>query len=115
MKEIGWSVTTQRGDHAVVLGAGIGGLLAARVLADSYRSVTIVERDTLPNEPANRRGVPQDRHRHVLLARGSQVLGELFPGLVSEAVECGAPVFDGTDPSEGYFCFGGHLLDGKTV
>ena len=31
------------GDHAVVLGASIGGLLAARVLADAYQRVTIVD------------------------------------------------------------------------
>ena len=37
------------GDHAVVLGASIGGLLAARVLADFYRTVTVVERDVLPD------------------------------------------------------------------
>ena len=50
-------------DRAVVLGASMGGLLAARVLADFYRNVTVVERDCLPDEPANRRGVPQGKHR----------------------------------------------------
>lgn len=101
---------TKLGDHAVVLGASMGGLLAARVLADFYRTVTVIERDMLPNEPLDRRGVPQGRHVHALLARGSKVLDEFFPGLVSEAVECGAPVFDGTDPSEAYLCYGGHLF-----
>ena len=38
----------KRGDHAVVLGASMGGLLAARVLADFYDRVTVVERDMLP-------------------------------------------------------------------
>ena len=47
------------GERAVVLGASMGGLLAARVLADFYETVTVVERDALPDEPANRRGVPQ--------------------------------------------------------
>jgi phytoene dehydrogenase-like protein len=46
------------GGHAVVLGASMGGLLAARVLADFYDRVTVVERDTLPTDPVNRRGVP---------------------------------------------------------
>ena len=36
------------GDHVVVLGAGMAGLLAARVLADAYQRVTVVERDPLP-------------------------------------------------------------------
>jgi hypothetical protein len=34
----------------------MGGLLAARMLADFFRTVTVVERDALPNDPANRRG-----------------------------------------------------------
>jgi hypothetical protein len=33
------------GDHTVVLGASMGGLLAARVLADTHQQMTIVERD----------------------------------------------------------------------
>ena len=35
-----------------------GGLLAARVLADFYRTLTVVERDVLPDSPAYRQGVP---------------------------------------------------------
>ena len=34
------------GAHAVVVGASIGGLLAARVLADAYEKVTVTDRDT---------------------------------------------------------------------
>ena len=98
------------GDHAVVLGASMGGLLAARVLADFYRTVTIVERDVLPSDPVDRRGVPQGRHAHALLLGGSRILDEFFPGLLTELVAGGAPVFDGTDPSEAYFSFGGHVF-----
>ena len=47
------------GERAVVLGASMGGLLAARVLADFYRTVAVIERDVLPDDPAQRRGVPQ--------------------------------------------------------
>lgn len=62
----------ETGDHAVVLGASMGGLLAARVLADAYRRVTIVERDPLPESVLDRKGVPQGRHAHGLLpARGA--------------------------------------------
>jgi 2-polyprenyl-6-methoxyphenol hydroxylase-like FAD-dependent oxidoreductase len=50
------------GDHAVVLGASMGGLLAARVLADAYQRVTVVDRDLLPERAADRQGVPQGRH-----------------------------------------------------
>jgi 2-polyprenyl-6-methoxyphenol hydroxylase-like FAD-dependent oxidoreductase len=98
------------GEHAVVLGASMGGLLAARVLADFYRTVTVVERDVLPDGPVNRRGVPQDRHPHALLARGGQILDELFPGILNELVADGAPVWDDGELSKLYFSFGGHLL-----
>ena len=56
------------GEHAVVLGASMSGLLAARVLADFYRSVTVVERDVLPTETAQRRGVPQGRAPALLIS-----------------------------------------------
>jgi 2-polyprenyl-6-methoxyphenol hydroxylase-like FAD-dependent oxidoreductase len=78
------------GDHAVVLGASMGGLAAARVLADAYRRVTVVDRDLLPVPGVQRRGVPQGRHAHGLLARGREVLEELFPGLTDELVARGA-------------------------
>jgi 2-polyprenyl-6-methoxyphenol hydroxylase-like FAD-dependent oxidoreductase len=78
------------GDHAVVLGASMGGLAAARVLADVYGRVTVVDRDLLPAPGVQRRGVPQGRHAHGLLARGREVLEELFPGLTEELVARGA-------------------------
>jgi len=96
------------GDHAVVLGASMAGLLAARVLADFYRVVTVVERDDLPEAAANRRGVPQGRHAHGLLGRGSLILGELFPGFSDELVAAGVPAFDYRDLSRASFSLGGH-------
>jgi 2-polyprenyl-6-methoxyphenol hydroxylase-like FAD-dependent oxidoreductase len=77
------------GDHAVVLGASMGGLLAARVLADAYRRVTVIDRDLLPERAADRQGVPQGRHAHGLLARGAQILDELFPGLLADLAAAG--------------------------
>ncbi|MCI4065282.1 FAD-dependent oxidoreductase [Micromonospora sp. R77] len=70
--------------RAVVIGASMGGLLAARALSDAYAEVVLLDRDVLPDGPASRRGVPQGRQLHVLLDRGRQVLGELFPGLGAE-------------------------------
>jgi 2-polyprenyl-6-methoxyphenol hydroxylase-like FAD-dependent oxidoreductase len=84
----------QIGDRAVVLGASMAGLLAARVLADAYPQVTVVDRDELPETPVNRRGVPHGRHIHGLLARGQQALEELFPGLTAELVAHGVPTGD---------------------
>lgn len=97
------------GEHAVVLGASISGLLAARALADHFRSVTVVERDALSEEPADRRGVPQGRQPHALLARGAQTLDEMFPGILDELVADGAPVWDDGDLSRLHICLGGHL------
>jgi 2-polyprenyl-6-methoxyphenol hydroxylase-like FAD-dependent oxidoreductase len=96
------------GGNAVVLGAGMGGLLAARVLADAYRRVTVVERDPLPGAAEQRRGVPHGRHAHMLVPGGAQVLGELFPGLLDELVAAGAPAIG--DLAEIRFSPGGHLL-----
>ena len=84
-------VDTGRSGHAVVLGAGIAGLLAARVLAEHYQTVTVLERDTLAG-PAQRRGVPQGRHLHGLMEGGRAIIETLFPGITAEAVGCGAPV-----------------------
>ncbi|HZU48511.1 MAG TPA: 2-polyprenyl-6-methoxyphenol hydroxylase-like oxidoreductase [Mycobacterium sp.] len=86
----------------------MAGLLAARALSDFFETVTVVERDILPDEPVNRRGVPQGRHLHALLARGAQVLEELLPGILDELVTAGAPYFDGQDLSKLHFNLGGH-------
>lgn len=82
------------GERAVVLGASMGGLLAARVLAESYDRVTVVERDRLPEGAENRRGVPQGRHVHGLLPGGSIIVEELFPGLLEDLVAAGATKLD---------------------
>ena len=98
------------GNHAVVLGASMAGLLAARSLADFFDTVTVVERDPLADTDAVRRGVPQGRHIHALLARGAQVIEEFFPGFLDELVLDGAQYFDGRDLSRLYYSLGGHLL-----
>ena len=49
-------MTTKIGDHAVVLGGSMAGLLAARVLSEHYARVTVVERDPLPAAAGYRRG-----------------------------------------------------------
>jgi 2-polyprenyl-6-methoxyphenol hydroxylase-like FAD-dependent oxidoreductase len=85
------------GKHAVVIGAGIAGLMAAGVLAARFDRVTIVDRDTLPGEPAFRDGVPQSRHLHGLLRGGLDVMEQLCPGLESELVTAGAVRLSGAD------------------
>jgi 2-polyprenyl-6-methoxyphenol hydroxylase-like FAD-dependent oxidoreductase len=80
--------------RALVLGAGTAGLLAARVLAEAFADVLILDGDPLAGGGAARTGVPQGRHAHVLLGRGQQILEELFPGFTGDAVAAGSPVAD---------------------
>jgi 2-polyprenyl-6-methoxyphenol hydroxylase-like FAD-dependent oxidoreductase len=87
-------VGSKIGDRAVVLGASMAGLLAARLLADAYLEVTVVERDVLTGVPEPRRAVPQGPHIHGLLAKGQQALEELFPGFTKELAANGVPVGD---------------------
>ncbi len=82
------------GEHAVVLGASMAGLLSARVLADHFDRVTLVDRDAMPEIGGNRRGVPQGRHLHGLHPRGREILEELFPGITAQLVAAGAPTGD---------------------
>ncbi|GIH67805.1 FAD-dependent oxidoreductase [Sphaerimonospora thailandensis] len=91
------------GDRAVVLGGGMAGLVAARVLADAYARVLIVDRDRLIGASGPRRGVPHGRHAHALLARGQQILDELFPGLKSDLDAAGVPAGDLADDLRWYF------------
>jgi 2-polyprenyl-6-methoxyphenol hydroxylase-like FAD-dependent oxidoreductase len=77
------------GEHAVVIGASMGGLLAARALADFYGKVTVLERDGFPVADVPRKGVPQGKHAHGLLARGRTVIENFFPGWTDEVVGCG--------------------------
>ncbi len=79
-------------NQAIVVGAGMGGLLAARALADFFDQVTLIERDSLPPIGENRKGVPQDRHTHALLLRGAEILEGLFPGLIADLMDRGVPV-----------------------
>jgi 2-polyprenyl-6-methoxyphenol hydroxylase-like FAD-dependent oxidoreductase len=78
------------GEHAVVVGGSMAGLLAARVLSEAYDRVTVVERDSLPAVGEGRRAVPQGHHAHVLLMSGQEALEDLLPGFVPEMVEAGA-------------------------
>ncbi|HEV2834399.1 MAG TPA: FAD-dependent monooxygenase [Pyrinomonadaceae bacterium] len=80
--------------HAVVLGGSLAGLLAARILADHFERVTLIERDAYIDTTAVRKGIPQANHVHGLLLRGRQVLEELFPGMQDEMIADGAPLVD---------------------
>lgn len=97
--------------QAVVCGASMAGLLAARVVSEFYDTVVVVERDVLPDDASQRRGVAQGRHLHQLLTRGAKIFADLFPGVLDDLRAAGAPVLDGADPSMFYFRAGAHELD----
>ncbi|WP_407698933.1 FAD-dependent oxidoreductase [Streptomyces katsurahamanus] len=82
------------GTRAVVLGGSIAGLFAARVLADAYDEVLIVDRDALVGVDGPRRSAPQGRHINGLLARGQQIMEELYPGITEELFADGVPTGD---------------------
>lgn len=88
--------------HALVIGSGMAGLLAARVLADHFEQVTIIERDRLPDGPEFRAGIPQARHVHFLLLRGKSIVEQLFPGIVAELEAAGAVRLDWTQDCKIY-------------
>jgi 2-polyprenyl-6-methoxyphenol hydroxylase-like FAD-dependent oxidoreductase len=83
-----------KGKQAVVIGAGIGGLVAARVLSDHFERVVVLERDELPQRATPRPGVPQGKHPHSLLAGGLIALNELFPGFTDSAMQAGGHAAD---------------------
>jgi len=82
--------STTDASRAVVIGAGMAGLLAARVLSDFFAEVVLVERDRLPDRPQFRPGVPQAAHGHVLLVGGVRTINDLFPGIERQLNDAGA-------------------------
>ena len=85
--------STLIGRQAVVVGAGMAGLPAARALADYFEHVVVLERDALPPKAAQRMGTPQAWHTHALLGGGQQALGQLFPGFEQDLASAGAVPF----------------------
>src|ERR1043166_3902201 len=80
---------------ALVLGSGMSGMLAARVLSRSFTEVVIIDRR--PADPTTgmfAAGVAQADHLHVLLKRGQQVLERLFPGVLGELAAAGGTTND---------------------
>ncbi|GAA1563927.1 FAD-binding monooxygenase [Actinomadura kijaniata] len=87
-------MNSRMGNRAVVLGGSMAGLLAARVLAESYAEVVVVDRDRLLGVRESRRGAPHTVHAHGLHARGHLILEELFPNFTAELTEAGVPTGD---------------------
>ena len=81
-------------DRALVIGGSIAGLLSARVLADYFKQVIILDRDRLPETPQARRGVPQSVQPHVLFTKGYHILEEFFPHIGKQLRDHGALTID---------------------
>ena len=98
----------KHGEHAIVIGASMGGLVAAAALAPSYSRITVIDRDALPADPAHRRGVPQSKHAHGFQPGGLRALDDLLPGVVDELISGGAAPADLSGTSA-WFIGGGRL------
>lgn len=82
------------GRHAIVIGASTTGLAATAVAARHFARVTNVDRDSLPDQPIWRKGVPQSRHGHILLKGGQNVFNHYFPGLTPDMLDRGSVEVD---------------------
>jgi 2-polyprenyl-6-methoxyphenol hydroxylase-like FAD-dependent oxidoreductase len=80
--------------HATVVGASMAGLAAARLLADRFETVVVLDRDEPLDGAHSRKGVPQSRHAHALLAAGANAISGLFPGIMDELMTGGAVPLD---------------------
>jgi 2-polyprenyl-6-methoxyphenol hydroxylase-like FAD-dependent oxidoreductase len=116
--EAGMNTNEKR--DVLVIGGSLGGLLAARVLSDHFDRVTILERDPVHDHPESRKGQPQTRHLHGLLAHGFQIFTHYFPDLPQALAAGGAIVGDMAEMMQ-WYTHGGYRrrfhmgLDGATM
>lgn len=90
------------GDRAVVVGGSMAGLCAARVLADGFEEVVVIERDSLPDEPITRDGAPQTSHPHLMQEAGRATLEDFFPGFGEKLLSEGGLLIDGSTEMKSY-------------
>jgi 2-polyprenyl-6-methoxyphenol hydroxylase-like FAD-dependent oxidoreductase len=83
-------MASRLGEHAVVIGGSIAGLVSARVLADYFDRITILERDHIEPRPGVHKSTPQGNHLHTVLIGGLQVLAALYPGFCEQLYAMGA-------------------------
>ena len=78
---------------AIVIGAGIAGLINAKILSKHFKEVIVLEKDTVSEacQPEHRKGLPQAHHQHILLMKGRELFEEIFPGFDNELASMGAP------------------------
>lgn len=82
-----WMTETNK---AIIIGGGIAGKLADRVLSDKFKEVIILEKDQKSMDPTPRKGARQGEHLHALLHAGQYGMEELFPGITEKFYSSGA-------------------------
>jgi 2-polyprenyl-6-methoxyphenol hydroxylase-like FAD-dependent oxidoreductase len=80
--------------NAIVIGASIAGLLAARALSEHFARVIVLDKDSLPGPDRTRKAVPQGNHIHVIWSGGAAAIERMLPGLWDELQARGAIAFD---------------------
>ncbi|MGX1884901.1 FAD-dependent oxidoreductase [Streptomyces sp. NPDC055287] len=100
-------------ESAVVVGASMAGLCAARVLSERFRHVVVIDRDVMPDDARWRAHVPQGRQPHLLLYAGARLLEGWFPGIIDELYAGGATEVDVV--RDFYWHQGGGPLVGPTT
>ncbi|MFS0823279.1 NAD(P)/FAD-dependent oxidoreductase [Bacillus sp. 1P02SD] len=86
----------KQNNKTIIIGGGIAGKLAARVLSEVYKEVIILEQDSDATSPTPRKGAPQGNHIHALLHAGEHGLEELFPGIAECFYSTGAVKINST-------------------
>ena len=88
---------TSGGKHVIVIGGSVTGLGAGLALTADGHRVTILEGDSAPMPASHsdafewdRRGSPQTRHSHALLARLYLLIRDRAPDLLEKLLACGA-------------------------
>lgn len=78
---------------AIVIGAGMSGLISAKILSKHFNEVIVLEKDSISENfsPEHRKGLPQAHHQHILLMKGRELFEEIFPGFDNELADMGAP------------------------
>lgn len=95
------------GTHVIVIGGSMAGMLAARMFSNHFDRVTVVERDAVNDAPEPRKGQPQARHLHGLLAKGLDLMTHYFPDLPDALAEQGA-IFTDMGAGMRWHAFGGY-------
>ena len=106
------SIPARQG-RAVVVGASIAGLFAGRVLADHFKEVILLDKESLDGGPEPRKAVPQGNHIHAILPPTHRIIRRFLPELLDDLLDGGAHMFDGGQDWK-FYIYGNFLAHGET-